>query len=72
MLIAIKLFEVILTDVFQKPTVVCTPLNMIILIIFRNQPFSSHENVSEPQFSSSPSLHRDYGSDKDDFNRSYR
>ncbi|XP_021254036.1 uncharacterized protein LOC110399516 isoform X3 [Numida meleagris] len=36
----------------------------------RSQSFSSHENVSEPQFSS-PSLHRDYGSDNDDFNRSY-
>ncbi|XP_008938315.1 PREDICTED: RNA/RNP complex-1-interacting phosphatase [Merops nubicus] len=37
----------------------------------RNQSFSSRENVSEPHFSSSPSLHRDYGSDNDDFNRSY-
>ncbi|XP_015722610.2 uncharacterized protein LOC107316047 [Coturnix japonica] len=37
----------------------------------RNQSFSSHENVSEPQFTSSPSLHRDYGSDNDDFSRSY-
>eukprot|EP00075_Anas_platyrhynchos_P026694 XP_027315947.1 RNA/RNP complex-1-interacting phosphatase [Anas platyrhynchos] len=37
----------------------------------RSQSFSSHENVLEPHFSSSPSLHRDYGSDNDDFNRSY-
>eukprot|EP00076_Gallus_gallus_P042161 XP_025007699.1 uncharacterized protein DUSP11RC1I isoform X1 [Gallus gallus] len=37
----------------------------------RSQSFSSHENVSEPQFSSSPSLHRDYRSDNDDFSRSY-
>ncbi|XP_005144152.2 uncharacterized protein [Melopsittacus undulatus] len=37
----------------------------------RSQSFSSHENVPEPHFSSSPSLHRDYGSDNDDFNRSY-
>ncbi|XP_051475978.1 uncharacterized protein LOC127384926 isoform X2 [Apus apus] len=37
----------------------------------RNQSFSSHENVPEPHFSSSPSVHRDYGSDNDDFNRSY-
>ncbi|XP_017581353.1 PREDICTED: uncharacterized protein LOC103624521 [Corvus brachyrhynchos] len=33
--------------------------------------FSSHENIPEPHFSSSPSLHRDYGSDNDDFNRNY-
>uniref|UniRef100_A0A8B9S1N7 RNA/RNP complex-1-interacting phosphatase n=1 Tax=Accipiter nisus TaxID=211598 RepID=A0A8B9S1N7_9AVES len=37
----------------------------------RSQSFSSHENVPEHNFSSSPSLHRDYGSDNDDFNRSY-
>ncbi|XP_009464645.1 PREDICTED: RNA/RNP complex-1-interacting phosphatase [Nipponia nippon] len=37
----------------------------------RSQSFSSHENVPEPHFSSSPSLHGDYGSDSDDFNRSY-
>ncbi|KAM9232955.1 uncharacterized protein RG961_004328 [Leptosomus discolor] len=37
----------------------------------RSQSFSSRENVPEPHFSSSPSLHRDYGSDNDDFNRSY-
>ncbi|XP_009868488.1 PREDICTED: uncharacterized protein LOC104274530 [Apaloderma vittatum] len=37
----------------------------------RSQSFSSHENVPEPHFSSSPSLHRDYGSDNDNFNRSY-
>lgn len=37
----------------------------------RSQSFPSHENVPEPHFSSSPSLHRDYGSDNDDFNRNY-
>uniref|UniRef100_A0A8C4UDH5 RNA/RNP complex-1-interacting phosphatase n=1 Tax=Falco tinnunculus TaxID=100819 RepID=A0A8C4UDH5_FALTI len=37
----------------------------------RNQSFSSHENVPESHFSSSPSLHRDYGSDNDEFNRIY-
>ncbi|XP_064519034.1 uncharacterized protein LOC135418078 isoform X1 [Pseudopipra pipra] len=37
----------------------------------RSQSFCSHENVAEPHFSSSPSLHRDYGSDNDDFNRNY-
>ncbi|XP_064319919.1 uncharacterized protein LOC104040790 isoform X1 [Phalacrocorax carbo] len=37
----------------------------------RSQSFSSHENAPEPRFSSSPSLHRDYESDSDDFNRSY-
>ncbi|XP_067995370.1 uncharacterized protein, partial [Melanerpes formicivorus] len=36
----------------------------------RSQSFSSHENVPEPHFSSSPSLHRDYGSDND-FTRNY-
>ncbi|XP_065263705.1 uncharacterized protein LOC135881119 [Emys orbicularis] len=37
----------------------------------RNRSFSSHENLPEPHFSSSPSRHRDYGSDNDDFSRSY-
>ncbi|KAM3666848.1 uncharacterized protein VK521_007794 isoform 2-T5 [Ammospiza maritima maritima] len=37
----------------------------------RSQSFPSHENVPEPHFSTSPSLHRDYGSDNDDFNRNY-
>ncbi|KAM6130069.1 uncharacterized protein FYN12_004780 isoform 4-T6 [Phoenicopterus ruber ruber] len=37
----------------------------------RSHSFSSRENVPEPHFSSSPSLHRDYGSDNDEFNRSY-
>ncbi|XP_039926936.1 uncharacterized protein LOC120755675 isoform X3 [Hirundo rustica] len=38
---------------------------------YRSQSFSSHENVPEPRYSSSPPLHRDYGSDNDDFNRNY-
>ncbi|XP_071420228.1 uncharacterized protein [Pithys albifrons albifrons] len=38
----------------------------------RSQSFSSHENVAETHFSSSPSRHRDYESDNDDFNRNYR
>ncbi|OPJ84381.1 hypothetical protein AV530_015815 [Patagioenas fasciata monilis] len=37
----------------------------------RIQSFSSHENAPEPHFPSSPSLQRDYGSDNDDFQRSY-
>ncbi|XP_061857643.1 RNA/RNP complex-1-interacting phosphatase isoform X2 [Colius striatus] len=37
----------------------------------RRQSFSFHENVPDPHFSSSPPPHRDYGSDNDDFNRSY-
>uniref|UniRef100_A0A8D0GCX6 Tyrosine specific protein phosphatases domain-containing protein n=1 Tax=Sphenodon punctatus TaxID=8508 RepID=A0A8D0GCX6_SPHPU len=37
----------------------------------RSQSFPSHEQLPEPHFSSSPSLHRDYRSDSDDFNRSY-
>ncbi|XP_071604277.1 uncharacterized protein [Heliangelus exortis] len=37
----------------------------------RNQSFSSHENVPELHFSSSSSIHRDYGSDNDDFKRSF-